>query len=388
MKFQHLSTAALAAATASALPSYPIMRRQTNATGRVLLSNSGKIYLADYTGSSFEITMTEDDAGHSASWMAYSQPDLLYAVDENGDLLRVFELDVAGDKLEKKAEEAGSTGVVHLEFNKERTRMVGAAYGEGTVDVWDISDGGLSLMKTIVSEDDLGPNKERQAAAHPHQSVLDPSGRFFAVNDLGTDHILLIDSADDAFEVVNSVAVTPAGAGPRHGAFYPANADKATHYMVLCEIKNIIVVYELSYTDSSIEFNQIQEISSFDPDFTPAEDAAAGELAIIGDHVYISNRLTGADTDDITHFRVSNCSSGKLELKFSDSVSTGGGRPRMFSAASSGAELLVGNQDGALGLVAIGIKEDGALETTFRATVEASVFGEVGFGPAFVQQIA
>lgn len=387
MKFQHLSTAALAVTTASALPSYPIMARQTDSTGRVLLSNSGKIYLADYTGSSFDITMTEDDAGHAATWMAYAQPNLLYAVDENGNLTRVFELDVAGNELAKKAEEVGSTGVVHLEFSKDRTRMVGAAYGEGTIDVWDISNGGLSLMKTIKSEDDLGPDEIRQAAAHPHQSVLDPSGRFFAVNDLGTDHILIIDSANDAFKVINSVAVAPAGAGPRHGAFYPSTADKATHYMVLCEIKNIIVVYELSYTDTSIEFNQIQEISSFDPAFSPAEGAAAGELAIIGEHVYISNRITGADTDDITHFRISMCS-GKLELSFSDSVSTGGLRPRMFSAASSGAELLVGNQDGALGLVAIGIKEDGALETTFRASVEASVFGEAGFGPAFVQQIA
>lgn len=331
--------------------------------------------------------MTGDDSGHSPSWLAYSEPSLLYAVDEWSNLIRVFELDVAGDKLEKKAEEVGSAGVVHLEFNKERTRMVGAAYGAGTIDVWDISEGGLTLMSTLESDDPLGPNKERQAAPHPHQSVLDPSGRFFAVNDLGTDHILLIDSADDAFKVVNHVAVEPAGAGPRHGAFYPSNAEKATHYIVLCEIKNLIVVYELSYTDSSIEFTKIQDISSFGPDANPSDDAAAGELAIVGDHVYISNRLTGGDTDDISHFGIFKCSE-KTELRFVDSVSTGGTLPRMFSVTSSGAELLVGNQDGALGLVAIGLKEDGSLEKEFRASVKASEFGDKGFGPQFVQQIA
>src|SRR5687768_13149697 len=202
MKIQHISAASLAATTASAFPT-SIMSRQATSPGRVLLSNNGHIYLADYTGSSFEITMTGDDSGHSPSWLAYSEPSLLYAVDEWSNLIRVFELDVAGDKLEKKAEEVGSAGVVHLEFNKERTRMVGAAYGAGTIDVWDISEGGLTLMSTLESDDPLGPNKERQAAPHPHQSVLDPSGRFFAVNDLGTDHILLIDSADDAFKVVN-----------------------------------------------------------------------------------------------------------------------------------------------------------------------------------------
>ncbi|KAK0388370.1 hypothetical protein NLU13_4615 [Sarocladium strictum] len=362
------------------------MARQS-APGRVLLSNGGHIYLADYTGSAFDITMTGDDAGHSPSWLAFSEPSLLYAVDESSNLTRSFNLDVAGNKLEKKAEEVGSAGVVYLEFNKERTRMVGAAYGAGTIDVWDTSEGGLSLISTLKSDDPLGPNKERQNAPHPHQALLDPSGRFFAVNDLGTDHILLIDSADDAFKIVNHVPVEPAGAGPRHGSFYPRDAEKATHYMVLCEIKNLIIVFELSYTDSSIEFTKIQEISSFGPDANPSADAAAGELAIVGDHVYISNRLTGDETDDISHFAIHKCGE-KPELRFVDSVSTGGTLPRMFSVTSSGRELLVGNQGGALGVVAIGINEDGSLEKEFRASIKASEFGEAGAGPQFVQQIA
>ncbi|KAH8178757.1 lactonase, 7-bladed beta-propeller domain-containing protein [Sarocladium implicatum] len=363
------------------------MSRQDSSPGRVLLSNNGHIYLANYDGSSFDITLTGDDSGHSPSWLAFTEPNLLYAVDEWSNTTRLFELDVAGDKLEKKTEALGSSGVVHLEFSKDRTRMVGAAYGQGTIDIWDISSGGLTLLKTLESDGELGPNKERQTAPHPHQSLLDPSGRFFAVNDLGTDEILLIDSADDAFTVAGRAA-TPPGSGPRHGAFYPSDAEKATHYFVLCEITNIIVVYSLSYTDSSIEFTKIQEISSFGPDATPSGDAAAGELALVGDHVYISNRLTGGETDDISHFSITSCSSDKKELKFVDSVSTGGKLPRMFSVSSSGKELLVGNQGGALGLVSIGLNEDGSMKKDFAAKVEASVFGEDGFGPQFVQQIA
>ena len=362
------------------------MSRQDTSPGRVLLSNNGKIYLADYDGSSFDITMTGDDSGHSPSWLAFAEPNLLYAVDEWSSLIRLFELNVAGDKLDKKTEATGSSGVVHLEFNKDRTRMVGAAYGQGTIDVWDVSDGGLTLLKTLESDGELGPNPERQTAPHPHQANLDPSGRFYAVNDLGTDEILLIDSADDAFTIAGR-ADTPPGSGPRHGAFHPRDAEKATHYIVLCEITNIIVVYELSYTDSSIDFTKIQEISSFGPDANPSSDAAAGELAIIGEHVYISNRLTGGETDDISHFSITKCSE-KAELKFVDSVSTGGTLPRMFSASSSGKELLVGNQGGALGLVSIGLNEDGSMQKDFLASVEASVFGEEGFGPQFVQQIA
>lgn len=153
MKIQHLPAAILAATTASALPA-SIMARQS-APGRVLLSNGGHIYLADYTGSAFDITMTGDDAGHSPSWLAFSEPSLLYAVDESSNLTRSFNLDVAGNKLEKKAEEVGSAGVVYLEFNKERTRMVGAAYGAGTIDVWDTSPSSALSNQTIL----LDPTK-------------------------------------------------------------------------------------------------------------------------------------------------------------------------------------------------------------------------------------
>jgi 6-phosphogluconolactonase (cycloisomerase 2 family) len=135
--------------------------------------------------------------------------------------------------------------------------------GEGRVDIWDIADGSLSLIKQIVSDDVLGPNAARQEAAHPHQSLLDNSGRFFVVNDLGTDTILVIDSQNDDFEVVNRVRVTPDGCGPRHGAFFPTNTEFATHYFLLCELLNLVEVFQLTYTGNSIQFFPVQTLSTF-----------------------------------------------------------------------------------------------------------------------------
>jgi hypothetical protein len=40
------------------------------------------------------------------------------------------------------------------------------------------------LFKTIISDGNLGINKERQAATHHDQDNHDPIGRYFAVNDL------------------------------------------------------------------------------------------------------------------------------------------------------------------------------------------------------------
>lgn len=51
--------------------------------------------------------------------------------------------------------------------------MVGAAYGEGTVDVWDVSapDGTLKLLKEISVGGTLGPVAGRQDSPRKHFPV-------------------------------------------------------------------------------------------------------------------------------------------------------------------------------------------------------------------------
>src|SRR5690606_14937384 len=113
-------------------------------------------------------------------------PNLVYAVNENSDVLRTFEYDAKAGSLKQVDEVESSAGVVHLEFNKDKTRMIGAGYGAGTIDVWDTSaeDGSLTKLTTLVSDFNLD-KEDPEAKAHPHQAVLDPTGQFFVVNDLG-----------------------------------------------------------------------------------------------------------------------------------------------------------------------------------------------------------
>ncbi|KAF4973465.1 hypothetical protein FZEAL_9327 [Fusarium zealandicum] len=389
MKFTSFGLTAALAASVSGLPYVSPRDVYAAATpaARVLLGNSGQIYIADFSPATgdLKISLKEEIVGGN-TWMAFAPPNLVYAVDENAAALRLFELDLKNNKLNLKTEKNASTGVVHLEFNTDKTRLVGAAYGNGTVDVWNIEDGGLELIKTIKSDAKLGPNEERQSASHPHESVLDPSGRFFAVNDLGTDSVIIIDSKDDAYEVANTLRVT-AGCGPRHGVFYPHGADKATHYIVGCELTNEVLVYTVTYKDDQLAFKNIQTISSYGKD-APAktpEEAALGEVILAPNNVdlYISNRLSGNDTDSIAHFTIADC--GKLT--YADTVSTGGILPRMMSFSSTAKHVFVGNQDGDLGLVALKRGTDGKLMEKPVASIKASEFGEAGFGPAFVQQI-
>ncbi|KAF7531566.1 hypothetical protein G7Z17_g13721 [Cylindrodendrum hubeiense] len=392
MKFSAIGFTAALAATASALPS---MRRANNyakATARVLMGNNGHIYIADYLPESkkFEVTLKEESIG-DPSWMAFAPPNRLYAVDEFSSAIYYYELDLDNNTLEKKAGQNGSVGVVHLEFNKDKTRMIGSAYGNGTVDVWNIENGGLELVKTIKSDGSLGPNEARQAAPHPHQANLDPSGRYFAVNDLGTDSILVIDSKGDDYKKVGSVKVEPAGCGPRHGVFYPQGSDAATHYIVVCEITNQVLVYQVKYTTEGLSFSKTQTLSTYGDAFPPANatTAAAGEIQITPNNqdVYISNRLSGNETDSIAHFKVKKAKCGTTSLEFADTVSSGGLLPRMFSLSTDAETVFSANQDGELGLAALDIGANGKLTETPIATLAASIFGEAQFGPQFVLQI-
>lgn len=377
-----------AAATASALtiPENNMASRATQA--KILLTNPGNIYIANFDGAKFDIALKKQVSGNP-TWMALAKPNLLYAVDENSATTRLLRLDLAGNKIDEVTSVQGSSGVVHLEFTKDKSRMLGAAYGSSAIDVFDTSNGGLKYVKSVKSNDKVGPVTGRQDKPHPHQSVLDPSGRFFAVNDLGTDKILIIDS-QNSFNIVNRVPVLPAGCGPRHGAFFPAGAATATHYMVVCEIKNVVVLYSLTYGGAKgIEFTAQQTISTFKSQADMPASAAAGELVLAPDNknVYVSNRLTGQDTDNIAHYRVTGQGSS-VKLEFVGLTSTGGRLPRMFSLSTDGANLLVGNQAGKLGVVALKRNADGTLNATPVASIDMSQFPGDTAGPAYVQQVA
>ncbi|KFA55630.1 hypothetical protein S40293_10048 [Stachybotrys chartarum IBT 40293] len=359
---------------------------------RVLVADTGHVYLYDYDGSSLTQALDYTVAG-DPSWVAFREPDLLYAVDEWSGNVSLHRLDLAANTGELVTTAAGSLAAVHLEFNREGTRMMSSAYGDQAVDVWDVADEGLILLRTIASPGEPGPDPDRQTESHPHQTVLDPSGRFFTVNDLGTDSVLVIDAQDDLFEIVETLRVEPAGCGPRHSVFYPAGTPAATHLFIVCELTNQVLAYSVAYTGSSLSFAKQQEISTFDPRSPPAtpDAAAAGEIALASNNadLYVSNRLTGDPTDSIAHFRVNPAWAEPLALM--NLYSTGGQLPRMFTL-NCASELFVANQDGdGPGVAILQRNADGTLVETPKASIPMSVFGgvdEPAPGPKYIKQIA
>ncbi|KAL7796115.1 Lactonase, 7-bladed beta-propeller domain-containing protein [Trichoderma ceciliae] len=386
MRISSTLSAALAASPAFAAPT-----AGAASPARVVYANSDHIYLASYDGSKFTTTLNSSFSNTNPSWLAFAEPNLLYAVNDISTNTFLYNIDVTGNAIRQVTNKQGSGGVVHLEFNKAKTRMLGAGYGSGKIDVWNIENGGLTLLKSIQSTGQLGPHPQ-QNAPHPHQTVNDPTGRYFLVNDLGTDSILVIDSRNDAFNIVNRVSVVPAGSGPRHGVFYPFGAARATHYFLLCEMGNVLISYKLNYTNNGkgIEFTAAQVLDTFGPNNQKPAGAGAGELVLSPDNkdLYLSNRLTGQATDNIAHIKLIDNGAGNVTLLWIKSVSSGGTGPRMFSISNDGSSLFVTNQNGALGVAAISRNaKDGSLDTNFRGTISNSAFGQGGQGPQYIKQI-
>ncbi|OTA95666.1 hypothetical protein M434DRAFT_20085 [Hypoxylon sp. CO27-5] len=357
-----------------------MVRQNTSAPEprKLVIGAPFQILTADFDGTKFSITSNHTVSGKAPSWLLYKDPNLLYAVNENADDLGVFTLDSSLSNPTLKSSGNGSSGVVFLEFNADKTRMVGAAYGSGKVDVWDTSaaDGSVKLLKTITIEGEPNP---AQGAHHPHQALLDPTGRFFVIPNLGGDTVLVLDGKDDKYEITGN-ATLPTGTGPRHGGFITSGD---THYYTLAsELSNELFLFELSYPGDTIAFKQVQVQSTYGAD-PPANatSAAAGELVVAANQkdVYVSNRISGNETDSIAHFVFK---SDPASLDFAETVSTGGLRPRMFSLSTDEKQSL-----------AFRCPDSGTLGPTPVATVPSSalVAPELAatdyMGPQFVQEI-
>lgn len=397
---------------------------------RILLSGEGSVMLATVRASGVGIDIKVNHTMKGIpSWVTFRAPDTLFAVDEAGTEVRSLSVDL--DKLEIKDGKAfpGSAGLVHLALTQGGKRLLGAAYGNASVDVWDVADAGAVKQLASIrlpAASKPGPNAERQDKPHPHQILpYSDEGRLVAVPDLGSDSIHILAAQDDGgYALANSVPVEPAGCGPRHGAFYPPGAEQATHFMVLCELKNVINVYFVEPdAGKGMAMTLVQSVSSFGPGAAHPK-AAAGELVLgpDGKDVYVSNRLTEDPADHIAHFRVTSSScpaeggkdkktdggngkraeggkdkkaegdkakktgGGGLKLEFVDQQSSHGQNPRMFSLTGDGRLLLVANGKGESGIWAMERDKDtGKLTGAPLWNMSMSDFG--GKGPQFVQQI-
>lgn len=129
-----------------------------------------------------------------------------------------------------------------------------------------------------------GPVKDRQEKPHPHQAVVDPSGRFLVVPDLGADLVRYYSFEHGVDKLTEHAPLgVQAGSGPRHLVFWSADGqcNNSTVFMyVLSEFTNAVTGYRVGYpSNSSMVFRKVSLASSL-LGGTPKAPSFAAEIVL------------------------------------------------------------------------------------------------------------
>jgi 6-phosphogluconolactonase len=198
------------------------------------------------------------------------------------------------------------------------------------------SNGGVGPATDVFAVTGKGPNTARQEAPHPHQTLLDPAGKFVFGPDLGTDKVWSWTLDTTAGKLVANTnlgfAQVASGSGPRHMSFHPSGM----FMYVIDEMVSSITAFRYDQMLGTAIW--IQTVSTLPADFTGSSSTAEIIVHQSGRWVYGSNR----GHNSIVRFSI-NQSTGLLSQPVW--ASTQGSIPRGFNIDPSGRLLLAGNQN-------------------------------------------
>jgi 6-phosphogluconolactonase len=193
------------------------------------------IFRAAWNAERGELTHIEAVAAtvHPSFLAMHPSLPLLYAVNEapqgNGALCS-FRLDRESAALTPLARvSSGGNGPCFVSVDQTGKDAFVANYGGGSFSAFTLADDGALRSAAFFDCRNnpacgvIGPNTERQDAAHMHCAVISPDNRFVLACNLGEDAIEIFrihPGAAGPLEVPVRIAAR-AGSGPRHLAFHP-----------------------------------------------------------------------------------------------------------------------------------------------------------------------
>ncbi|KAL7950205.1 Lactonase, 7-bladed beta-propeller domain-containing protein [Trichoderma barbatum] len=344
------------------------------------LASAGLVYVSSYSKTVTTLSYTHGQntgiqklspiavsqgCSDNPSWLTLDPADsVVYCLNEGlstaKGALTAFRTTPSGT-LQKLGQSSTANGPVSgVVFGNNGHGLALAHYGGSAVTTWDVSNPSkLKLLQTKTYKLTGPPtDPERQDAPHPHEAVLDPTGKFLVVPDLGMDliHLYSFDPNTLALKDITPVSVKP-GSGPRHIAFV-AKGSKTFAYLVT-EMGNAIIGYNVTYPNGQIKFSEIFTIPTHGTGPFLPDNISAAEIAISPDSNYLivssraENNLTIPDfnnpsstipSDPLINFKI-NPTTGQLQLL--QVVPAGGQFPRQFSINNEG------------NLVAVGLQSDG-----------------------------
>jgi 6-phosphogluconolactonase len=175
---------------------------------------------------------------------------------------------------------------------------------------------------------------KRQKGPHAHSTVLDSTGTFALVSDLGLDKVVVyrVDAEHGKLTPARHPwAASKPGAGPRHVAFHP----NGRFVYLINELDCTIAAY--SFNAKTAEMKELQIVPTLPAGYSGPSSCADLQITPSGAWLYGSNR----GHDSIVIYKV-NGQSGKLD--YVGHEPTQGKNPRSFGIDPTGTFLIAANQ--------------------------------------------
>lgn len=322
------------------------------AYGATLLAShfvDAKIYTLNLSGSSLSITGNIGGCGTTPGWLEYYSDDkTLYCFDESwGGSGFITKYGVAADgKLTQQAQQRTPGNTVHgvLYGGSDGKGYVATTeFTPSTMTTYKLPLGGQALSTFKFPKQADGPDPRQKKGPNPHQVLLDPSGKFIIVPDLGSDliHVFSIESSTGKLNRCGS-SKTGAGDGPRHGAWY--NSTAGLRLYIVNELGSSVSTWSATYSGGCIALSKLQSISALKAGTRAADPIKAAEIRVVGDFVYASNRADkafGNNQDSIATYTI-NPASGQITLL--EQANSYSFYPRTFSFNKAGTLAAIGGQ--------------------------------------------
>lgn len=221
----------------------------------------------------------------------------------------------------------------HIALNSSADQAFVSSYLDARVTQHTLDGATVSphshLLEYSGKSDGEGANPERQEAAHAHQAVISPGGRWLCVVDLGNDKIWVHDL--QSLDKEPKYLSISSGAGPRHLIFHPS----LPIVYLFCELNARLITCSFDEITGGLRIQSEQE--TLPADFSGVPAGAAIHLHPSNKALYVSNR----NSHSVTVFTVG----VNGELTCASKFSSGGGDPRDFGIDRTGAWLVSANQN-------------------------------------------
>lgn len=338
--------------------SLPLLASTASAANLWATHYSGTINYLTFTDS-LALTHSIQSGNKSPSWITYDNAtETLYIAGESSDAsagnLVSFAVGEDGALTDSKKGLAPTSGVA--------TALYGGKDGKGFIAIAHYSssqlstfklplDGGKPLQTLNFTMDGPGPIADRQDKPHPHHVIVDPTGDFLVVPDLGADllRIFKLDKSSGSLTECPSVK-SPPGTGPRHGVFRTSassrcktQAGSSTSFYVANELASVVTRWSVSYPyGGCLALNLQQTLTPYQGNSTASNTTYVAEIQLKDNSLYISNRgdQKFSSNDSITQYTIT----ANGSLTWTDNTSSYGTFPRTFAINKAGDYVAMGDQ--------------------------------------------